>query len=274
MGDEVRTLLSQTGIDTPAPAASHRWRDDRVASDAGRLHQVLALMQRNAKEREEMLQFLSHDMRSPQASILSLLEDRGKPLPGGPALHDRIRRHAERTLRLADDFVQLARLQSRQPVHEAVDIRDAMAQAGDMVWARAKARAVTISQDGRHAADAPDLWVAGDAEALVRAFANLLDNAVEVSPEGSVISCGVRQEGDEVIAHVADHGPGLPPERRDAPFARFGYSGAAGEGGSGLGLSYVATVAERHGGSAHYADGPAGGACFSLRLPLMRDEEI
>lgn len=272
MGDEVRTLLTGTGIGEPAPSPSDGWRGDRVASDAGRLHQVLAIMQRNAREREEMLQFLSHDMRSPQASIIALLEGRQDTL-SDPALSRQIRRHAERTLRLADDFVQLARLQSRPRVEEAVDIRDAMAQAGDMIWARAKARHITIRHDDRNAAAAPDLWVAGDAEALVRAFANLLGNAVEASPEGTTISCSVRQEGDQVIASVADQGPGLPPDRRDDPFARFGYSEAAGKGGSGLGLSYVATVAEQHGGSADYADRPGGGACFSLRLPLMPDEE-
>lgn len=272
MADEVRTLLARSGIGAPAPAPAREWLGDRVASDAGRLHQVLATLQRNAREREEMLQFLSHDMRSPQASILALLSGRGPALPAA-ALHDQIRRHAEHTLRLADDFVQLARLQSRPPAMQAVDIRDAMAQAGDMVWARAKARHVTIRDDGRNAPDLSDLWVAGDAEALVRAFANLLGNAVEASPEGGVICCGVRREGDQVIAHVADQGLGLPPERRDDPFTRFGYSRAASQGGSGLGLAYVATVAQRHGGSAHYADRPGGGACFSLRLPLMPDEE-
>ena len=275
MENEVKALLAQTGISDPGPG--QRWRSDRVASDAGRLHQVIAIMQRNAREREEMLQFLSHDMRSPQAAILALLEGKGDPA-ADPPLRDRIARLAEQTLRLADDFVQLARLQSRPARRDPVDMADAMAQAADMIWPRAKNRDVRLIREDSEAPGGtrdgwPGLWVMGDAEALVRALCNLLGNAVEASPAGGMVRHGVRQDGGRIVAHVADQGPGLSPERRADPFARFGYSASGGKGGSGLGLAYVATVAERHGGSAAYEDAEGGGAHFSLSLPAAPPDE-
>ncbi len=272
MGSEVKALLSQTGIGDPEPG--QRWTSDRVASDAGRLHQVITIMQNNAREREEMLQFLSHDMRAPQASIIALLRRRTDPAQD-PGLHASISRLAEQTLRLADDFVQYARLQSRPPRQEPVDMADIMAQAIDMVWTRAREKSVHLVPDIEESGDEdwPDLWVNGDAEALTRSLVNLLGNAIEVSPEKGSIHYAVRREGNMIIASITDQGPGLPAERRADPFARFGYSSTAGKSGSGLGLAYVASVAERHFGSARYEDGPDGGACFSLCLPAAPAEE-
>jgi len=273
MGSEVKALLAQTGIGDPEPG--QRWSSDRVASDAGRLHQVIAIMQDNVREREEMLQFLSHDMRAPQAAIIALLQGKTDPMQDS-GLRARIARLAEQTLHLADDFVQYARLQSRPSRQEPVDMADIMAQASDMVWGRAREKSVQLVQEGQDNGDEgdwPDLWVTGDAEALTRSLTNLLGNAIEASPAGGTIRFGVRREGDAIIASVADQGPGLPEERRADPFARFGYSSTGGKGGSGLGLAYVASVAERHQGSAYYEDAPGGGACFSLSLPLAPAEE-
>ncbi|MPT47598.1 MAG: CHASE2 domain-containing protein [Sphingobium sp.] len=274
MGTEVKALLAHTGIGDPAPQQG--WNNDRVANDAGRLHQVIAIMQRNAEEREEMLQFLSHDMRSPQAAIIALLKSHPDAAKN-PSLRDRILRYAEHTLRLADDFVQLARIQSRPSPNEPIDVSDALAQAADIIWSRAQAKHIQIIRNEQGSDTAqdedywPDLWINGDPGALVRAFTNLLSNAVQMSPEGSIITCEAIRDGDYVVVSVSDNGPGLPIERRDHPFARFGYSSPSNsaEGhGSGLGLAYIEAVAHYHGGTAHYTENPGGGACFSLRLPL------
>jgi signal transduction histidine kinase len=146
-------------------------------------------------------------------------------------MHQRVRRYAETTLRLADNFVHLARLENQTAECEPVDIADAMAQAIDAVWPQANSIGIAID---RQAAQREDLWALGDAAALVRAFVNLLSNAVQASPQGSAIRCAVARDGDHVLASVCDEGPGLPPARKADPFARFGYtrlsSGARGSG--------------------------------------------
>lgn len=268
MEREVHTLLAETGIGEPEQDGG--WRDDRVGSDASRLHMVIAVMRRNAEEREEMLQFLSHDMRSPQAAIIALID--GAPDRADPKLLARVRGNAERTLQLADDFVQLTRMESRRSDMHPVDLADAMAQARDIIWPKAQARKQQII----HEPSGNELWVYGDDAALVRAFSNLLNNAVEAAPEGGTILCGVTREDGHAIAYVEDNGPGLPPERREDPFARFGYSTRHrqdGTAGAGLGLAFVRAVALQHGGDAQYHDGKMGGARFSLRLPIAPDEE-
>ncbi|MDQ4421357.1 CHASE2 and HATPase_c domain-containing protein [Sphingobium sp. DEHP117] len=267
---QVEALLAQSEL---SRAMLGGQGGDSIARRTERLTQIIALMQRNAAERQEMLQFLSHDMRGPQAAIIALLdsENAGESPEQRRTTRARIRRHAETTLALADNFVQLARLESQPPECVPVDVGDAMAQAIDLIWPQAQPHGVRLD---RSAMDGVECWVLGEDATLVRAFTNLLANAVQASPGGGVIRCALSREGDFALACVSDDGPGLPPERQANPFARFGYSGAAsGVRGSGLGLAFVAAAARQCGGEALYAQGPSGGAQFTLRLPVWEEDE-
>lgn len=263
---EVDALLSQSGM-SRASAPAQRG-GDHVDRRTSRLHQIIALMRRNAAEREQMLQFLSHDMRAPQAAIIALLESEGSNHDPDrqKQVQARIRSYAETTLSLADEFVHLSRVEAQEVSREPVDVIDAMAQAIDIIWPHAHSSGIKVL---RRWVDGDDLWVMGDAAALVRAFTNLVSNAVQASPPGGAVHCDVQREGGRVLASVRDEGPGLPAERRADPFARFGYSGArSGERSTGLGLAFVEAVARSHGGGALYEDGKTGGACFTIYLPL------
>jgi two-component system sensor histidine kinase MprB len=107
-------------------------------------------------------------------------------------------------------------------------------------------------------------WVTGDADALERAVTNLLDNAAKWSPEGGVVTVTL----DRGTLTVSDEGPGIALEDLPHVFERF-YRSAESRGmpGSGLGLSIVRSIAERHGGLVQAGAGPAGGAAFWLWIP-------
>jgi signal transduction histidine kinase len=99
----------------------------------------------------------------------------------------------------------------------------------------------------------------------------LIDNAVTFSPPDSPITIGLRRDGDGALIEVTDHGPGVPPDKREAVFERFadwrppGYEDRP---GTGLGLFISRAVAREHGGEASIADGPAGGTMLLVRLPV------
>jgi signal transduction histidine kinase len=213
-----------------------------------------------AVEREEMLEFLSHDMRAPQAAILSLLEGAEET-----ETHRSIRRNARKTLKLADGFVQNARLSSTE-LDEAIDA----------VWPQAKRRDIRIRSTGTDL----EAFLQGNPGALVRAFTNLLDNAVKYSPAGAQITCDLAVDaGTEsgsapiIRCSIADEGGGLPAERVAYPYARFGaISGES--GGAGLGLAYVKQVVDRHGGTIICQSQENQGTRFTLRfegLPLSTE---
>ncbi len=210
------------------------------------------------QEREEMLQFLSHDMRAPQAAIIALANHpEGQASPWA-----RVSAYARHTLDLADEFVQLARLRSVGVSKEAVDIANVMTEAIDLCWAAAKAKRSVIFAEG---IDDP-VFVSGDGSALTRVFANLIGNAVKYCPEGSEIRCSLKEVGGQAECTVADNGPGLPMDRVEDAFLRFGSRQDA--SGSGLGLAFVKGVIDQHHGEVTVVSAPGNGTRFKVTVPL------
>ena len=118
---------------------------------------------------------------------------------------------------------------------------------------------------------APGVVVTGDRDALKRAVANLLDNAVRLAPAGSRIRLATGSEDDQAWIAVADEGPGIAPEDQPHVFDRFwradkGRSRA--DGGTGLGLAIVRHVAEAHGGTVRVDSELGRGSTFTVSLPL------
>ena len=227
---------------------------------------------RMQRQREDILQLLSHDMRSPQASIITLL-DTAKDDALAPDARARIRTCAQRTLKMADDFVHLSRAELMQVTMVDLDLASIAQEAADMLWPQAKATGVTISVDDTSGRD--ELLVRGDPSLLTRALVNLIDNAVKFSTAGGqvCVSLSIAQRDGQPCAEVEvrDEGLGIDEAQQAVLFEKFrrAPSGPAREiGGSGLGLAFVHTVAARLGGTITCVSVPRQGTCFTFALPL------
>ncbi|WP_225212228.1 CHASE2 domain-containing protein [Brevundimonas guildfordensis] len=221
------------------------------------------------RQRTEALQLLSHDMRAPQVSILTLLDG---PAPGlDPATERRIADYARQTLDLAEGYVQLARAESQPYRSELLDLGQVAMDAADILWPQASKKGVRILTP-----DSEDEYlVQGDPALLRRLTTNLLDNALKYGPKDGAIRVslsGAEENGRPVcVLSVIDQGPGLSEDAARRLFQAFGHGGAD-HRGAGLGLAFVRTVAERHGGTIrHQAGSP--GATFILTLPRVMDAE-
>lgn len=213
------------------------------------------------RTREEVLQLLSHDMRSPQASIITMVEGpQGSDLPRDMAT--RIARHARRTMTLADDFVQLARAQASPFAPEEIVLGDILAEAADDLWPLARQRGARYELLGIE----EPVFLMAEPQMLARTFTNLLDNAVKYGPEGGVVTCTVSPGPgpDDVKVTICDHGPGMPEAVRDNLFGRFVAGGGREKRSSGLGLAFVKTVMDRHKARIHCDSAPGTGTCFTL----------
>jgi signal transduction histidine kinase len=120
------------------------------------------------------------------------------------------------------------------------------------------------------AADMPDVWC--DASRLEQALQNLVANALRHTPEGGQITLAAERAGAGVRLVVRDTGPGIPAEHLPRIFDRFYKSDASrtdpySKSGSGLGLSIVKAIVERHGGTVSAANLAGGGAEFTITLP-------
>lgn len=260
---------------------SYEIRSLHVRADNGELRGLLYYLadvtgqKRAAEEREELLQLLTHDMRSPQSSILALLDG----VPAKPLAvkdYDRLRNYARRTLTLADNFVHLARLKGTDFEPEFMDLGDIVQEAADALYTLAHRRGIRIKVSR---ADRGEYWVMGEPGTLHRAFCNLFDNAVKYSPDKGVISAHLSREGDIIRCDLIDEGRGIEGDLAERLFTRFAKGAAPvtqpveGVEGAGLGLNFVLTVVDRHGGNIRAETGEAQkGAHFIIEFPAAGDD--
>lgn len=229
----------------------------------------LTEMRRAQLQRDQAMNFISHDIRTPNASILTLLEMQ-RAYPGrmpGDELMLRIERYARASLGMAENFVKLASAETQEYRMAPLDLVAALAETVDDIWALARDRGVEVT-----IAAAPETAPAvGDRAMLCRALANVLHNAVKFSPEEGVVQCSIVQRGRHWVVSVRDEGPGIAPELQGqlfAPFRRLHDRSHPAIGGVGLGLALVHTVIQRHGGTLEVDSDAGRGAEFRLVLPL------
>jgi signal transduction histidine kinase len=250
-------------------------QDESLSARVLKLHDAIAQVrhlrdgeQKAARQREETLRFISHDMRSPQNSILALTELQNHPQTQLPQteLLQRIDQYAHKTLTLVEGFIQLARAESMEIHYRSLNLVDLLNEACDDYWVLAKQRNIELS----FTHGASFAYMNGDPSVLGRAFGNLIDNAIKYSPDHTRISCQLTEEGRCWIVRIQDQGRGIGAAGQASlftPFIRLDESTPQNPSGSGLGLAFVKTIVERHSGTIAVSSHAGQGAVFTIRLP-------
>jgi two-component system sensor histidine kinase CreC len=218
---------------------------------------------------EKYVQNLAHEMKSPLTAVIGAAEI----LEGDPPAADRRRfadsigEQARRLQAIIDRMLMLARVEQLQSPEAiaAVDLGQLLSSAIDLRRQPLDARHL----DCRLQAP-PSLTTHGDAFLLQQAILNLLDNAIEFSPEGSRIDITLAASDCQATISIRDHGSGAPDYALAQLFDRF-YSlprPATRRKSTGLGLALVREVARLHGGDAGFANHPEGGGMASLTVPV------
>lgn len=217
------------------------------------------------RDREEALAFLSHDLRSPMLSVLALVRSASTD----PLLDD-IGRYAQKALSVSDQFLQLSRVQARERFETyEVDLVTILDNSVDDVFHLARDKGVTVVFDYA-VEDEEAAWLTGNGELLERAFVNLLTNAIKYSAKGGTVSVGLSEHLERYAVTVSDEGIGIPEgelARIFEPYFRSNEPRLAEQRGAGLGLRFVKTVVERHGGKISVSSQLEEGSCFTVTLP-------
>jgi two-component system OmpR family sensor kinase len=223
-----------------------------------------------AEQRRRFLQRLDHELKNPLTAIRTGLANLAW-LPSDEtrqATLDSVDAQALRLSRLASDLRKLAELEVRPLETAPVDVeellQEVMAAAQERPDGNERHLGLTIPQ-----APWPLPTVEGDQDLLFLAVHNLVDNALKFTGPGDTVEIRAFEDGARLVIEVADTGPGIPEE--EAPHVwdeLYRGQGARGVPGSGLGLTLVQAITERHGGQVNLRSRPGQGTVFTLRLPV------
>ncbi|MBK8264896.1 MAG: DUF4118 domain-containing protein [Nannocystis sp.] len=226
------------------------------------------LRARTEELRGSLLSSVSHDLRTPLASITGAAS---VLLQGSASVDEQTQREllqmiheeAARLERLVRNLLEMTRLSAGAVrVHkEWVPIEEPIGSALARAEGRLRERPLTVA-----IAEGMPL-VPLDVLLFEQLLLNLLENACRYTPEGAPIELRAATAANQAILEIADRGPGAPPGPREALFERF-TRGRVGGGGVGLGLAICRAIAIAHGGAITAEDRPGGGMIFRVTLPL------
>jgi signal transduction histidine kinase len=263
---QTNVRANETGGDEVAALAR---TFNRMATDLNARATALAA---SDEARRQLLADVSHELMTPLTAIRGYVQTLAMP---GLNVDEASRR---RYLEIVDaetykleaiigDLLDLARLEGGggNLVMEAVPVRELFQQVidrhGPAIQHQRLTMNVSVVPEG--------LQVRGDAHRLEQALQNIAANAIRHTPEGGGVELSGERRGDRIRLAIRDTGPGIPEEHLSHVFDRFYKADPSrSRAGSGLGLSIVRAIVQRHGGTVSAQNAAGGGALFEMWLPV------
>ncbi len=248
-------------------------RDDefrRLAHSFNRMAERLGELQAETRRQERQAMFgrlaagLVHDLAHPVQNLVNssrLLLRTPDDVDYREVFRRTMERESATMRRVLDDLRQLSRPAplERFPIDVARQVRDTL----EAMRAGAETAGVRLAYEGAAAVTGM-----GDAFALGRVWRNLVQNAIEASPPGGVVTARVSREGRATVVRVQDDGPGVPADQMASLFDEFATTKRR---GLGLGLAISKRIVEQLGGTIGVSNVPPHGAVFEVRLPAADD---
>ncbi|MDX2176045.1 MAG: sensor histidine kinase KdpD [Candidatus Sumerlaeia bacterium] len=237
-------------------------------------HRIVAREAETERLRNSILSAVSHDLRTPLASILgsaSSLQEQGELLSEVTRreLLGTITEEADRLNRLIANLLEMTRIEGGALRLELVPL-----PVEELVGTSLHAMRRAMAGRSVRTSVPPSLpFVLADELLLQQVLVNLLENACKHTPAGTAIHLSAEQAGEVVILTVGDEGPGLPDVPSEQLFERF-YRGDRVGTGVGLGLAICKSIVAAHGGRIDARNRPDGGAEFRFTLPAASGADV
>ncbi|MDB5966040.1 MAG: putative histidine kinase, hybrid, partial [Polaromonas sp.] len=234
-----------------------------------------AMLREQDRRKDEFIATLAHELRNPLAPMkyaLAMMRTSGQPGDGADRARDVIDRQVSLMARLIDDLLDLSRIN-----RGLIELKPAPVQLAELM-AQAVETARPAIEGARHRLEVQlpqePLWLNADAARLVQVIGNLLTNAAKYTPDGGQIRLSARRDGAHAVLQVTDNGVGIPLDQQDKLFRMFTqlrHTADRVQGGLGIGLALVRTLAHLHGGDVSvYSAGLDEGTTFTVELPLFQ----
>jgi two-component system sensor histidine kinase SenX3 len=238
----------------------------RDESEAQRVHEV----------RRDFVANISHELKTPIGALSLLSEAVLEAKDDSEAVTkfgSRMQIEAKRLTDLVQEIIQLSRVQDSDPLQEAKVLlaSDLIKEALDQCRTTADSRKIDLFFQ-----ESEDAYVQGDHDQLTMAIHNLIENAINYSPQGTKVSVSTSTENGILSIGVSDQGIGIPEAEVERIFERFYRVDPARSretGGTGLGLSIVKHIVTKHGGEISVWSSENVGSTFTIRLPIHESVE-
>jgi two-component system sensor histidine kinase SenX3 len=226
--------------------------------------------------RRDFVANVSHELKTP-IGALGLLSEAILGAKDQPEevvrFATRMQNEAKRLADLVQEIIDLSRLQSSDPLQKAfaVEVSEAIGEAVSQAQFSSEQRSIYLE-----VGETEDATVIGDRDQIVTAIHNLIENAVNYSPENTKVSIVTKRSDGVVEISVTDQGIGIAESDLARIFERFYRVDPARSrltGGTGLGLSIVKHIALNHGGDVKVWSKVGVGSTFTLLLPISTLEE-
>lgn len=235
------------------------------------------VLRRTDELKSALLAAVSHDLRTPLASIIASAGSLRQPDVQWTDAERRefvvdIEHEARRLGRIVDNLLDLSRIEAGalRPDRGWYDVS---ALVDDVIG---RLRPITHAHpvDVRMPDDLPPVFL--DYVEIDQVLSNLIENAVRHTPRGTAVHVSARVEGSDLVVEVADDGPGIDPRMIDRLFEPFvrGASGQRSQYGTGLGLAVARGLVEAHGGHIRVENRATGGVAFRFALPIAETQPV
>ena len=271
------------GVLTLIAAESGRHYSGRALAIAHELATHAALAIDNARlyeraqgairAREDVLSFVSHDLRNPLMGILLTTEMLLNAVPGeerrkGWKQLERIRRGVQQMRHMIDDLLDVASLDSGRLTVKLGDhdVRQLFEEMASTLAPLAAEKRIALRFD-----TPPDgVIMRCDRDRVIQVLSNLIGNSIKFTPDGGSVAVAASVTGTQALVTVSDNGPGIPATVRPHIFERFWQAEETARKGRGLGLYIAKGLVEAQGGAIWVDSKTDAGTTFSFTLPLAR----
>jgi len=244
-------------------------KSHQIEATAAELAEANERLRRIDAQKDEFLSQISHEVRTPMASIRSfsdiLLNDDELDEESRRRFLTIIQNESLRLTRLLDGILDLSLIEQGGPAWDSsrFDPEAALDQAMETCEALAHGAGVTLERTGR----ARKTTIDGDRDKLAQVFINLISNAIKynTSPQPRVTVSSTSRKGVYEV-RVSDNGPGIPERDRERVFAKYSRGEGPAQPGAGLGLAISRHIVERFGGTLQLRASREGGAEFTVRI--------